>query len=221
MGRVRKLIPRFSLRTLVVFMLLVTSGVGLWWHWEPWYLHFEFHGSRRFPGMGRFSKDGTSFYLIYKPKGKEDKWQNFVRSVWNAHSCKLLSTDGEPTGPEEANPFSAVRILELADGRRSVAYGSRTMAAEAKLEIRDVSRQSALATLRPASSGPLALDVSSDGEQMLLTAMEGSLFLYRRRRPEWWWGVFWLKEFWLTAAFAGLFVWSVVRDRRALREQVA
>ena len=28
--------PRFSLRTLVVFMLLVTSGVGLWWHWEAW-----------------------------------------------------------------------------------------------------------------------------------------------------------------------------------------
>jgi len=36
--RLRRIIPRFSLRTLVVFLLLVTSGVGLWWHWEPWYL---------------------------------------------------------------------------------------------------------------------------------------------------------------------------------------
>ena len=26
-----RIIPRFSLRTLVVFLLLVTSGVGLWW----------------------------------------------------------------------------------------------------------------------------------------------------------------------------------------------
>jgi len=39
--------------------------------------------------------------------------------------------------------------------------------------------------------------------------------LYRRRRPEWWWGVFWLWEFWLTVVFAGVFVWSVVRDRRS------
>ena len=27
-------LPRFSLRTLAVFLLLVTSGTGLWWHWE-------------------------------------------------------------------------------------------------------------------------------------------------------------------------------------------
>jgi len=33
----------------------------------------------------------------------------------------------------------------------------------------------------------------------------------------WWWGVFWLWEFWLTAVFAGVFVWSVWRDRRTLR----
>jgi len=36
MGRLRKLIPRFSLRTLVVFLLLVTSAGWLWWHWGPW-----------------------------------------------------------------------------------------------------------------------------------------------------------------------------------------
>ena len=40
--------------------------------------------------------------------------------------------------------------------------------------------------------------------------------LFHRRRPEWWWGVFYLWEFWLTAALAAIFVWSVVRDRRRL-----
>ena len=30
-----KLLPRFSLRTLVVFLLLVTAGAGLWWRREP------------------------------------------------------------------------------------------------------------------------------------------------------------------------------------------
>ena len=37
MGRLRELIPRFSLRTLVIFTLLCTCSFGLWWHWEPWY----------------------------------------------------------------------------------------------------------------------------------------------------------------------------------------
>jgi len=40
-----------------------------------------------------------------------------------------------------------------------------------------------------------------------------STVVYRRRRPEWWWGIFYLKEFWLTVAFAGLLVWSVMRDK--------
>ncbi len=40
--------------------------------------------------------------------------------------------------------------------------------------------------------------------------------VWRLNRPDYWWGVSWLPEFWLTAAFAGLLVWSVVRDRRAL-----
>jgi len=34
--RLRKLIPRSSLRTLAIFLLLVTSAGWLWWHWEPW-----------------------------------------------------------------------------------------------------------------------------------------------------------------------------------------
>jgi hypothetical protein len=36
---------RFSLRTLVVFVLLVGSGFGLWWRWEPWVLHWRCDGS--------------------------------------------------------------------------------------------------------------------------------------------------------------------------------
>jgi len=40
--------------------------------------------------------------------------------------------------------------------------------------------------------------------------------IWRHRRPEYWWGLAWLPEFWLTVLFAGAFVWSVWRDRRVL-----
>ena len=56
-----------------------------------------------------------------------------------------------------------------------------------------------------------------DGEGIVAVSSSGKVYHLRRRRPEWWWGIFWLWEFWLTVVFAGLFVWSVVRDRRALR----
>ena len=42
-----------------------------------------------------------------------------------------------------------------------------------------------------------------------------TVVLYRLSRPARWWGVFWLWEFWLAAAFAALLAWSIVRDRRA------
>ena len=41
--------------------------------------------------------------------------------------------------------------------------------------------------------------------------------LFRRRRPEWWWGIFWLKEFWATVVFGSLLIWSLWRDRKYFR----
>jgi hypothetical protein len=37
-----------------------------------------------------------------------------------------------------------------------------------------------------------------------------------RKRPEYWWGLAWLPEFWLTLLFAGALAWNVWRDRRTL-----
>ena len=41
------------------------------------------------------------------------------------------------------------------------------------------------------------------------------LRLYEHRRRSEWWGVFYLKELWATALFAGLLIWCVVKDRQA------
>ena len=62
---------------------------------------------------------------------------------------------------------------------------------------------------------------SPEGGRIVTAGVDGAARVWKRRRPEWWWGVFWLWEFWLTAVFAGLFVWSVVRDRRALGKKEA
>ena len=50
--------PRFSLRTLAVFLLLVTSGVGLWWRWEPWYCGPVLKGHEYYVRSATFSPDG-------------------------------------------------------------------------------------------------------------------------------------------------------------------
>ena len=42
--------------------------------------------------------------------------------------------------------------------------------------------------------------------------------VYRCYRPEWWWGVFYLKEFWATVIFAAFFAWSIRGDRRYFRK---
>jgi len=62
-GRLRRFIPRFSLRTLVVFLLLVTSGVGLWWRWQPWRLD-RILAMARSDELGLlFSPDGASLLI--------------------------------------------------------------------------------------------------------------------------------------------------------------
>ena len=35
--RLCRLVPRYSLRTLAIFLCLATCAWGLWWHWEAWY----------------------------------------------------------------------------------------------------------------------------------------------------------------------------------------
>lgn len=44
--------------------------------------------------------------------------------------------------------------------------------------------------------------ISNDGNRILTTSDAGPCRLWFRRRPEWWWGIAWLPEFWI-ASFSG------------------
>ena len=90
------------------------------------------------------------------------------------------------------------------------------------LLVCDTRNESVLAELGPfqvgGELGLVGLEVTPDGKKVLIATPrpDNTAHIYRRRRPEWWWGVFCLWEFWLTAAFAALLLWSIIRDRRAL-----
>jgi WD40 repeat protein len=57
---------------------------------------------------------------------------------------------------------------------------------------------------------------SPDGTWLLVAKADEGIAVWHRRRPEYWWGIAWLPEFWLTVLFAGAFAWSVWRDRKRM-----
>ena len=98
-------------------------------------------------------------------------------------------------------------------------YGSRLAATspDFSVSVWDARTGACLAVLQ--QNDTIAdVDFPPDGERIVTASSDKNVRIYRRRRPEWWWGVFYLTEFWVTVFFAALFAWSVVRDRRAFRK---
>jgi WD40 repeat protein len=79
-------------------------------------------------------------------------------------------------------------------------------------------------------TGEIVFQRTTTGMGMTSLAEDGTSFVdlddklhvrhWRRRRPEYWWGIAWLPEFWLTALFAGALGWSVWRDRQSTQEKL-
>jgi hypothetical protein len=97
-----------------------------------------------------------------------------------------------------------------------LAVATREITGETSLEIYSVPGGERLARLSPDSDSADQPVFAADGNRLLRRG-PGGLKLYYRQRPEYWWGVAWLPEFWLTLVFGVGFVWSVWRDRRDLR----
>jgi len=213
--RLLRLVPRYSLRTLAVFMLLCTSGFGLWWHWEPWVMVADIRlRSGDCIGNLAYSPDGKTLAVVTRtlsgcgeagpptPKAfcactgralpEHSSLEQTERpDEWGMRGRPLLSSDDER------------KVKSLVDARSEV--------------ILDTVTGKLLCTLPRVT--PFMFEswkaFSPDGEGLAIGSW-GTCTVFRRRRPEWWWGVFYLWEFWLTVAFAGVFVWSAVRDRRRL-----
>ena len=77
------------------------------------------------------------------------------------------------------------------------------------------------------SADRVDLQFSPDGQYLSTVSHESNtqggfyansdLTLWKRMRPEHWWGVAWLPEFWLTVLCGGVLGWSLWRDAKASR----
>lgn len=58
---------------------------------------------------------------------------------------------------------------------------------------------------------------SYSGVRVAFACADTGIFVFKRNRPEQWWGVAWLPEFWLTVVFGIALIWSLRRDWKTLR----
>jgi len=228
--RLPRIIPRFSLRTLVVFLLLVTSGVGLWWHWEAWYRCCSMEAGQGYVRSIEFGQDASQLIVEHGPLGDPTgspvptvQW-TISKKVFDVSRCVQVSSSApvdHVLSGEELAGFQEAPAVVSPNGLVTVIYHT-TWA----LGLADVRTHEVLCVLGDAHGKTLVhppCAFSEDGRTLAVATVlmqehleDAVIHVFRRRRPEWWWGVFWLWEFWLTAALAAIFVWSVVRDRRRL-----
>ncbi len=277
---------RFSLRTLVIFILLLTSGIGLAWNWGPWACDERVWLSNAWTGgmLAALSPDRHRLVLL---SGRyiglwETKTGNRIAASAGIPEKRLIPTfrDGGSRIVLQVEETDPPQFLEWVPGREGVSE----LPAEDQLVHREPSQRAAphgrTLVLQPdgsaevrqrdgktvasldkdvrgfrwgglSPSGNLAIlgwrtegilvahlgpplsvcrigtpedkiilaEFGATDEEVIAVTNHEELLFWRRIRPHQWYGIFYLWEFWLTAAFAGLFVWSVVRDRRNLRKK--
>ncbi len=222
MGRLRKLIPRFSLRTLAFFLLLITSVAGLTRGWPAWTVGMQMK-LQPFVVSAEFSDDSQDLCINRWATRTSSDALGAEESVWSVRAAKKISGRAIPSDPAQmdlgllsVSPDGALAI----EGTRPTPLNSYARdGGRGRALLFDAVSRRHLASLATDDVNVVSARFSPDGEKIVTATNLGDIRVWRRRRPEWWWGVFYLPEFWLTAAFAGLFVWSVVRDRRSLRKK--
>jgi len=148
---------RFSLRSLVIFILLAASAVAFWHHRGPW-AGPVFLNTKWYMGRGAtFSSDGSRILAW----GDHD---NNVR-VWDARTGELLSF---LTG----HTSEVVRVALSPDDTRVVAK-----AEDGTVKIWDMRTGTVVCTLPP--HGTISsFDISPGGKQLVTTSLTGTIQIW-------------------------------------------
>ncbi|MCY3018476.1 MAG: hypothetical protein NTW87_05530 [Planctomycetota bacterium] len=185
---------RFSLRTLVIFVLLVGSGMGLWWKWEPWVP----------VGVAPAIGDGFKSFVFDAPR------EDYLIETGKLGKLRVATRYLNRLIPSVADPVTSVMSPSFSsDGTRllGVKYGTFRVTCWDARTGRELCEIPVLA---------YQVAFEGDGDHLVAQPADCSASRWIRIRPEWWWGVAWLPEFWLTAVFAVAFAWSVLRDRKTI-----
>jgi len=177
-----------------------TSSVGIWDAASGEALHVLRDNSGPILAI-EWSRDGKTLVTA---------GQDATARVWDIQEGTCLAVlEGH------ASPFSYASFSPEGDRVVTTSLWAKNLC------IWDARTGACLGELEDSDRLPLIDAVFSDDGWLLFVndGADRTLRLYRRRRPEWWWGVAWLWEFWLTVALAAAFVWSVLRDRKALARQ--
>jgi WD40 repeat protein len=139
-------LPAFTLRTLILFNLLVTSCWALWFHWGPWQTTAVLPHKYAVTSVA-FSPEGTRVVTTvgFAPEAY----------IWNAESGALLVTlrDGQDR-PEDAE-FSR-------DGTRIVTAGL-----DGAARVWDANGGGLLAVMKGHTAAVLSVRFSPDGKQVM------------------------------------------------------
>lgn len=177
-----------------------------------------------------FSKDGSTLF-IHQPAFTHDPMQSKFFVIDAAKMVVTQEIPGitgfdtdqfEAKGSDKLLAFDRITGQPLKDASES---GNRSPAAivyEAQKTIEPTTN--GFAVWEHSSSTPLReVFVGNlmgaklhwiESSRILVIEHGDFLRIYHNRRPEEWWGVFFLWQFWACAAALGGFLWSILHDRR-------
>lgn len=149
-----------------------------------------------------FSADGNWFSMVRRHESVDT---DFLLTAWDTRTGKARHVHENAAGRN---------IFFSPDGQRCVAIGN------AGTWVLDMSTGQKIYRLLESSPEFFARAAfSPDGRHLAVTDQQGALLFCSRRRPEYWWGIAWLPEFWLAVVFGGVVAWSLHRDWRELRKK--
>jgi len=79
------------------------------------------------------------------------------------------------------------------------------------LKVVDIDSTRVIQKLDKMSGPVVSISISNDDKRIAAVNMRGSVRVWCRRHPPYWWGVAWLPEFWFAVLFAGALVWNAKR----------